>query len=141
MQHAVDIRENVVVPETDHTQAALGEEGGAFLVRFVAVLPTIGFDDKTRISAQEIDDVRAERCLTAELVAGELAVAEALLQEAFGVGRVAAQAARVGVGFPDQDEETLTPTLSRKDGRGGRGAALLPLSRSAGEGGAREAGG
>ena len=90
--HALDIRENVVVPKPNNPPAALLEPRGAPLVVFVIrVLTAIGFDDEAAFKANEIDDEGAEAMLAAEFEAGEASVAEHAPEAALGVGRVDAE--------------------------------------------------
>jgi len=54
----------------------------------------IDLDDERVSGADEVHDVRPERMLAPEAMAGELALAECPPETAFGVGRIPAEGAR-----------------------------------------------
>lgn len=67
---AIDIREDIVIPETNDAPAApLKPRGPPFIVRVVGVLTAVGFDDQATFEANEIDDERAKPMLAAEFEA------------------------------------------------------------------------
>jgi len=53
---------------------------------WVEVLPTVELDDQLGFDTREVREEATDRVLTAELAAGELAIAEGLPQGALGVG-------------------------------------------------------
>jgi hypothetical protein len=65
------IPQHVVVPEAQHAIAARLKIGGSRRVarqtRSFVVLTAVEFDDETRCVTGEIREVRADRCLTAEV--------------------------------------------------------------------------
>jgi hypothetical protein len=86
-----------VIAKADHAVAAFGEPGGATGVmlrgcRF-EMLRAIEFHDESLREANEVDDVRTERGLAAELVAVELAGAEVEPEAFLGAGGLIAEAA------------------------------------------------
>ena len=69
LQNAIEIRQDVVVPETKHAPAAPFEEHRAtrILVYFGRVLPAVELDDKLTLSAGKIHDVATDRHLSPKL--------------------------------------------------------------------------
>ena len=60
------------------------------------MLAAIDLNDQPRFEADEIEDVAAQRYLSAEFGAGELAVPQLAPEHGFGRGRVGAHLARPG---------------------------------------------
>jgi hypothetical protein len=85
-EDAVDVAQDVVVPEAKHGVAVPLEKGGAGSVGFWRVLPSVSFHDQHPLGAEKVGDVGADRGLAAELEAGELAVAEVAPKADFGIG-------------------------------------------------------
>jgi hypothetical protein len=78
-QHALQIRQHIVVPISNNRDAFLSEPLCAAIVGLPAllrVLPTIHFDSKTKARAVEVDGVRADRMLLSKGRAGELVAAQ-----------------------------------------------------------------
>ena len=77
LEHAVDIPEHVIVPETEDGEAARFDRGGAIGVGFGRMLAAVQLDDQLRRNAGEVRDMAADGILTAEFMTIELARAEA----------------------------------------------------------------
>ncbi|HEU0223458.1 MAG TPA: hypothetical protein VFR34_14775 [Paracoccaceae bacterium] len=67
LDHAVEIREDVGIPEAEHAEAARGEPGIPGLVSRPAMLAAFDFDDEGAAEIDEIDDEAADRRLAAEM--------------------------------------------------------------------------
>lgn len=97
-QHAIHIREDIMVPEADDAVAMRFDQRGA---RDVAVagrmLSAVQFDHQSRRPASEVRDMCPDRKLTDEFEAVDLPRAQSRPQRLFRFGRVAVQCAR-GVG-------------------------------------------
>ncbi len=89
MQNAVEIPENVIVPESKHTVTALLEEifppcvGGA-----LGVLSTINFDNQHSFSANEVGVEWSDYFLANELASMKLTTTKTLPKHHFGLCRV-----------------------------------------------------
>ena len=94
-QHAVYIRQDIMVPEADHAVAMRFDKRGARGVTVAGrMLSAIQFDDQSRPPAGEVGDMRADRKLADKFEAVELPRAQSCPQRLFRFGRVAAQHAR-----------------------------------------------
>jgi hypothetical protein len=99
-KNAFGIRQNIVIPQAQNA-VALGEEKGIapFVSRIDRVLPAIDLDNQTALAADKIDDVRTNRLLAHEFAVSQSSWAKMIPEFQFGVGRVAAKAARaIGLG-------------------------------------------
>ncbi|AOG10776.1 hypothetical protein BSY240_1409 [Agrobacterium sp. RAC06] len=93
----VEMLQDLVVPEAQDAEAFGTEEGVTIkVVEAVAVLAAVDLNDQPGFEADEIEDVAAQRYLSAEFGAGELAVAERAPEHGFGCGRVGVHLARPG---------------------------------------------
>jgi hypothetical protein len=72
-EHAVEIVEDVVIPETEDAVAVSIEFGSALVIRFFlySVLAAIELDRELRLPARKVDDAPADRMLAAEFPCGE----------------------------------------------------------------------
>jgi hypothetical protein len=95
-QHAVEIVDHLVVPESQHTIAMDVQNARPFLVLGGAydMLPAIEFDDQTMGDTRKIDDVRADRHLAAKLCAIYPTVAQRMPQFLLGSCLIAPQSPR-----------------------------------------------
>ena len=95
-KHAFYVCQYVIVPETQHAVSPGLQMLHAALVviRLIRRLAAIPFDDQQRFGAGEIGDLVIDVVLAAELVAGQLAVAQVVPELLFGVGHVLAQLSR-----------------------------------------------
>jgi hypothetical protein len=67
-KHTLNIAQHIVVPETQHAIAlSFNELRADSISRIVLMLPTINFDDDTRLVACEIRDVGAKSHLSTEM--------------------------------------------------------------------------
>ena len=94
LQHAVGVFEDVVVPEADYPVAVGFDAGGSRRVRLGAMLAAVAFDGQAQASTGEVDDMLADRKLSGEFYATELAGAQMRPKAALRIGHVAAQLAR-----------------------------------------------
>jgi hypothetical protein len=67
LEHAVEVADDVVVPEAEYSVIQGGQGCSAFLIDALVVLTAVDLDDKIRVSTQKIDDVGSYRDLTPEL--------------------------------------------------------------------------
>jgi len=87
LDHALGVREHVIVPETnDAPTLGLQEHCAPLVLYFVRMLPAIRFNDELVLCAREIDDEITDRMLTVKPVASQTAVAQNRPQPALGVG-------------------------------------------------------
>jgi hypothetical protein len=70
-QHPINIGQNIVVPETQHTIAARLEKVSSYRIgvclRRLPMLPAVQFDDKAKLMTGEIGVVRPDRRLSAKM--------------------------------------------------------------------------
>jgi hypothetical protein len=79
LQYAVDVLDDVVIPESNGAPAVGFEPNRPPAIRIFrgGMLSTIELDDETVVSTDEIGDEGSERNLTAELNSAEAAVTQA----------------------------------------------------------------
>lgn len=95
LQHPVDIRQHLIVPEADHAVAVGFDNSRAVRVSLAfGMLPAIELDDDPQTSAGEVCDEIAYRKLPRELHSLKIAVAQMQPQLLFRFGRFLAQFAR-----------------------------------------------
>ena len=94
--HAVCVRQHVVVPESENSIASCFQPSRARqILDFVdGVLPTIDFDDERRLWAKEIHHVTPNRLLASKPKAADLLSTYSGPQANFRFGRIAAQSSR-----------------------------------------------
>ena len=81
----VEMLQDFVVPEAQDAETFGAEEGVALsVVEAVAVLAAVDLNDQPGFEADKIEDVAAQRDLSAEFGASELAVAERTPEHGFG---------------------------------------------------------
>jgi hypothetical protein len=75
-KHALEVAEDLVVPEAEDLVALLGEEGRALRIGIALdrMLATIELDGQVMLGAAEVDDVWPDQMLPAKLDADESAV-------------------------------------------------------------------
>lgn len=93
-EHGFLVAEYFRIPEAQYGEAAPLQIAIPPFVARVGMLPAVNFDDEPAFEADEIDHVVADRMLTPEPGAVELAQAQVAPEPAFGVGGIAAQPAR-----------------------------------------------
>jgi len=77
LQHAVEIAEDFIVPDADHSIAERIQVGVAALIqRAVRMLPAIDLDNQALLAADEIDVIRSNRLLSGELYPDESTIAQ-----------------------------------------------------------------
>ena len=93
IKNAINVFENFVVPETDHTKSLSIEKCGSARVpaRLRGVLTTIDFDDYPALETDKINDIRANWRLTTEFRAFKLAQPKSTQKLSLGVGHVASE--------------------------------------------------
>ena len=96
-QHAFEIPQNVIIPESDDFESVGLQPRGSrgVLLCLFGMLAAIDLDDQLMPQAAEIDDVIADRMLTAKLRAIEALRAKVLPEEAFGLGLFATETADI----------------------------------------------
>jgi len=69
LQNLFDIRQNVMIPETQHLEPLLLQPLAPFIVSFYefSMLATISFNNKLFLVANKIDDIPADLLLSSEL--------------------------------------------------------------------------
>jgi len=95
-QHAVGVRQHVVVPEAEDAPAMALDRFRARGVAFGTVLAAVQFDREARRAGCEIGGIEADLALEDEFLAVEAPPAQARPQPRLGVRAVGAQAARDG---------------------------------------------
>jgi hypothetical protein len=95
-EHVLELRQDLIVPESHHLESLSHQEQGAFCVtrRLLDVLPTIELDDEPPLDANEIHDVAADGHLAPKLVTVELPIAHAIPQPLLRIGRSVPQDSR-----------------------------------------------
>src|SRR5581483_7523369 len=90
---AVDIRQNVIVPESKHrkTVAFQTRRSNCVARNLLRVLTAIHLDDELRFEAAEIHRVGGKRYLSAKLCPNQMAIAQLQPEQPLGVGRVRSQ--------------------------------------------------
>ena len=98
LDHAFDIQENVVVPESQDDPALRLKLAGTKPINLAVVLLTIQFNDQIAFDATEIGDIGRDWVLSTNLQTFNLSSPQALPEFAFGVRGGMAHAARVLAG-------------------------------------------
>ena len=96
-EHALQIRQHLVVPVADNRDALLGKPLRSTLVGLLAlfgVLSAVHFDDEPKMRAIEIDGVWSQWMLPSERKAVELIASQRTPQSLFRVGHIAAEISR-----------------------------------------------
>src|SRR6185437_14382629 len=130
--HAIRIRQHVIVPEPHNTTAARFQPARppCVVILKYRMLATIDFDDELCRGAEEVDDVGSDRLLPTEAEAVELLAPQARPQPTLGIGRCAAQLLNVRRHHAIRwhavscEATPSLPSLSRGS-QGGRGATRL----------------
>jgi hypothetical protein len=86
----IPISPRFVVPETQHRKALVLKPVRARCIglRSLRMLPAVQFYNQPALQTDEVHDEGADRHLSAELVSPELAIAQFLPDETFGVSHV-----------------------------------------------------
>jgi hypothetical protein len=88
---AIEIRQNVIVPEAQNGEAFTAEPVVAGGIGSLSrMLTTVNFDHNSLLEGQEVRDIAAERNLPPELGAGESPVAKQVPELALGIGHATA---------------------------------------------------
>jgi hypothetical protein len=93
VEYALNVLQNVVIPETDDVIPALFQRSRTLRIRpaSFAVLASIDFDDQFSFERHKVDDISREWNLPFEFDADELARAKSRPQETLGVCRILAE--------------------------------------------------
>ncbi len=93
LDHAIDVFQNLVVPETQNPMSLLLQPAGAdrVILDLESVLPAVDLNNEFLFRAKEIDHVWSNGLLPPEPSVIDLAQAYAAPQCHFGIGRVAAK--------------------------------------------------
>ena len=87
IQHPFGIGTNLVVPEADDAPSSRLQPGRPLSVAVtLGMLAAIGLDDQTMLDASEVENVRSQRMLAAELEPGQPPSAQRRPQPPLGVG-------------------------------------------------------
>lgn len=95
LRYALDVREDIIVPEAEDAEAFALEVLGSHTILFRGMLATVDLDDELGGQANEIGDIAGTRFLSPEFPA-ELSVPEMPPELALGVGCVGPQSAGGG---------------------------------------------
>jgi hypothetical protein len=89
-QHAVDVVEHFVVPESHDVVSTRCKPRIAYavFVQSFIVLTTVYFNDQHRLEACKIDDARSDRHLASEATILDLAVTYSMRSARSGIGHV-----------------------------------------------------
>ena len=129
-EDAFEVFDHVVVPEADNRVAIRLDPSRALPVgRAFGMLAAVEFDDEPEFDAGKIGDVSADRELSSEFCAFDLARAEALPEFIFDRRGVASQFAGDGRQFLFQCHNPLTQPSPRR-GEGFNGERAIRLSRA-----------
>jgi hypothetical protein len=100
LEHALPVCYHIVIAEPQHEVALRSEVCIALCVALDAlgfvVLSAINLDDESCRMTHEIDNERANRCLTPKARAVHPMCADCVPDDPFGVGQIAAEPARAG---------------------------------------------
>jgi hypothetical protein len=121
LKNAIGVAKNIVVPEPQDAKTfGLKVTIARYVVWIVRVLAAIDFDDQLSPEAGEVNNVRAKRNLSFELIAIETMRAEPIPKPALGIGHVGSQLLRLSeTQVPlSRLAASLLATLSRKRERG-----------------------
>ena len=91
--HAIDVRQDIIVPETHYAKSEASEMVGTHGVDIDAVLTAINFHDQSFFEADKINDVVVDGRLATEASVVELPASQTIPQRAFRVRWVATQPA------------------------------------------------
>ncbi len=94
IENAVEILDQIGIPEAHHLEPLLVQFGGSpgivGGIPFQPVLASVEFDNEFSFKRNEVGDIGSYRLLTAELEPVESAIAESVPEFAFEVGLIAA---------------------------------------------------
>ena len=71
------------------------------------MLPTIEFDDNSRLMAGEVGEIRTDRCLAPKVTFLERRLSQILPKPLFGFGHVTAQSSSARRAFVDRTRRSL----------------------------------
>lgn len=129
-EDSFELLDHFAVPETDHGVAIGFEPFHSLGIRgAVSMLAAVEFDDEFEVDAGKVGDVRADRELSSEFCAFDLAGAEALPEFAFHCRGVASQFAGDGRQSLFHRCHPLTQPSPRR-GEGFNGERAIRLSRA-----------
>jgi hypothetical protein len=99
LDYRVGLRKHVGIPEAQNAKPTRSQTGVAIVVvdRLSHVLATVQLNDDRGFKANEVTDVRADRMLSSEFEAVQLASSQMMPKETFGFRGVVAQVAGVVV--------------------------------------------
>jgi hypothetical protein len=117
----IRLAQHIAVAITQHAVAfALQPVRARFLIGGVdIVVRAVDLDDQVRRQAREVDDIAADRNLSAKAVTGDLLAPQARPQPALGVGHVDAETARDYGRHFSRCSIPPSPSLPLKGGGGG----------------------
>ncbi len=127
-QHRIKLLQNLVVPEAHHTIPAAFEERcpQRVVLDAVGMLAAVELNDQSTFKATEVDNIRADRKLTPELLTAESPIPQAMPEATFSVCEVSPQLAGNGNCIGRRPSfHPLTLTLSRRE-RESEGEAFSP---------------
>ena len=90
LSHAIQIFQNIIVPEAKDTIAfAFEERRSRRISQTVRMLAAVSFDDQPTLLANEVGNERPDRLLTTEFCSSQLAVAQHSPKHPFRIGHLA----------------------------------------------------
>jgi hypothetical protein len=95
LKHSIEIGEHIVIPETNDPKSLIAKRLRSGRIRLDRVLTAIGLHNKPPLQAAKIDDMRAERPLTAKFVASQSAILQLKPKRLLGVRSIPAQRSRM----------------------------------------------
>ena len=97
LQNAFAILQHLVVPEAKHVPPLVRQISVTDIVaKAFGVLRTVGFDDQLSANAKKVDNVGADRNLSAKLESAQATIAQETPQAEFAVGRRASHRSGAG---------------------------------------------
>jgi hypothetical protein len=77
LKHCFGLLKHLMIPEANHLESAARKVSRPFQIveKIVRVLAAVYFDDQTRAQTDEVDDVFADRLLSAKAIVTEMTVA------------------------------------------------------------------
>jgi hypothetical protein len=97
LDNVVGSREHIVVPKTQHTKARGPQKviPSRVIRHLLDVLASVQLNDNSGIGASEVADMEPDLMLSAEFESAQLATAQAVPEETFGLCRVSAEVANM----------------------------------------------
>jgi hypothetical protein len=110
-KHACHVPQNIVIPEPQNSVFVIDQPFVTSNIQHaVSVLPSVGLNDKTTVTADKIDGVRADRLLPNKFIAAQFARPQLMPERYFCVGGSSAQTSRtLGLFFTSSSQVETPP--------------------------------